>query len=52
MSCSKVRRIVFMTSHSEVINDVFGFKVIDFLSKPANVEKISKCIRKVKKSFI
>lgn len=40
VSHDSVRRIVFVSSHTESVMDAFGFKTVGFVSKPIQEEKI------------
>lgn len=48
-SQDKIKRIVFCTSHNEVMRDAFGVKVAGFMTKPVKYEDISKWIDIVRK---
>lgn len=48
---SMIRRIIFVTSHREVMQDAFGSKVIAFLEKPVKSEEVHRWLRYVQEQL-
>jgi len=46
-----VRRIVFVSSHTESVMDAFGFKTVGFVSKPINAESLQRKVDMVVKEY-